>query len=510
MSGRVVHTLRAGFCVGFLCSIMHTPVFAQASGTAGRIIVEAQVDGPATLHVTRRGIYWVNGNNAKPGLHKATKESTWIDGKPWNPVWDDGGKPRGAAKSDVYALPLDPSRLQFQLLAIGNVRGATGIQKRTAAVVKMEGDELTILIPDPERDSRWYAFALVPHNGAAPFPLVLAPEGSPLLPPGSASTPKPTPAPSLDAGEFVKTNRGSFVFVKGADGPGSGFIVRMSGVNYLMTNARVAASSRGAVFKTMDDTPVQPGIPAIAIGHDICRAPVTFAGKPLEALERVNENAAIGDDVLVLGDAEGAGVIETIKGRISRFDKNVIEVDARFEEGNSGGPIVHLKTGKVIGVAALETQRRLNNPGRDPEKPPVVRRVGYRLDTATIYQPVKWDLLFAQAADMAAVSKLTDDLADVTQELAKNRRVASGGSPACAAVRNRIDTWMQSRSKRLSPQDAALAEQGLLTFIKNTSQADIAAARPRLTFDFLERELDEQQKDRAAILDIFERAIHAL
>jgi hypothetical protein len=178
------------------------PVFGQAPEASGRIIIEAQVDGPATLHVTRRGIYWVNGNNAKPGLHKATKESTWVGGKPWNPVWDDGGKPRGAAKSDVYPLPLDPSRLQFQLLAIGNARGATGIQKRSAAVVKLEGDELTILIPDPERDSRWYAFALVPYRSPAPFPLVLDPEGSPFTPPGSASTPRPIPTPSLNAGEY--------------------------------------------------------------------------------------------------------------------------------------------------------------------------------------------------------------------------------------------------------------------------------------------------------------------
>lgn len=477
---------------------------------AGRIVIEAQVDGPATLHVTKRGVYWVNGNNAKPGLHKAAKESTWIDGKPWNPVWDDGGKPRGAAKSDVYSLPLDPSRLQFQLLSIGNMRGATGIQKRKEAVVKMEGDELTILIPDPERDSRWYAFALVPYKGASPFPLVLAPEGSPLLPPGSASTPRPIPTPSLDAGEFVKANRGNFVFVKGADGAGSGFMARMSGINYLVTNARVAASSRGAIFKTMDDKPIQPGTPAIAIGHDICRVAVSFEGKPLEALERVNEQAAVGDEVIVLGDAEGAGVIKTIKGRITRFDKNTIEVDARFEENNSGSPIVHLKTGKVIGVAAIDTQRQFNNTGRDPVKAPVVRRIGYRLDTATIYQTVKWDLLFSQAAEMAAIEKLTNDLAEVAQELSKNRRVPSGGIQASAAVRNRIGTWMQTRLKRLSPQDAALAEQGLLAFIKNTSQNDIAAARPRLTFDFFLQELNEQQKERTAIVDLFERAIHAL
>ncbi len=113
----------------------------------------------------------------------------------------------------------------------------------------------------------------------------------------------------------------------------------------------------------------------------------------------VDENAAIGDEVVVLGNAEGAGVINTINGKIVGIGPNLVEVDAPFQPGNSGSPIVHLKTGKVVGVATYLTIRKFDSATKEPVKVPIVRRFGYRLDSVKIWQPVSWQSFYAQAAE---------------------------------------------------------------------------------------------------------------
>ncbi len=41
------------------------------------------------------------------------------------------------------------------------------------------------------------------------------------------------------------------------------------------------------------------------------------------------------------------------RGRSRGSDRALVEVDAKFVEGNSGSPIIHVKTGKVIGIATF-------------------------------------------------------------------------------------------------------------------------------------------------------------
>jgi hypothetical protein len=50
--------------------------------------------------------------------------------------------------------------VEFELLAVGGPRGASGIEKRDAIQVKQINDELSIVIPDSQMGARWYKFAL--------------------------------------------------------------------------------------------------------------------------------------------------------------------------------------------------------------------------------------------------------------------------------------------------------------------------------------------------------------
>ena len=169
---------------------------------------------------------------------------------------------------------------------------------------------------------------------------------APAQPPNVAqhpADPKTSPQASGgggEAGTLVKTYRNSLVFVNGTNGAGSGFIASMAGANFLVTNAHVAAGVRGAAFKTLDGAQVQGGAAFVAIGHDIFSMQLAAGGKPFQVMQGVDENASIDDEIVVIGNAEGAGVINPIKGKIVGIGPNLVEVDAAFVPGNSGSPII--------------------------------------------------------------------------------------------------------------------------------------------------------------------------
>ncbi|HSI14616.1 MAG TPA: family 16 glycoside hydrolase [Chthoniobacter sp.] len=333
---------------------------------------------------------------------------------------------------------------------------------------------------------------------------------------GKTAPPLQTPPLAPDAAatqtttaELVKKYRNSLVFVTGTNGAGSGFLAKYSTGNFLFTNAHVAAGVRGAAFKTLEGGEVKIGAASCAVGHDIFLMQATTNGESFEIMKDVDQNAAIGDDVVVLGNAEGAGVINTLTGKIVGLGPQLVEVNAPFQPGNSGSPIVHLKSGKVIGVATYEVIRKYDPSTKEPVKEPVIRRFGYRLDSVKSWQAVNWQTFFAQATEMEAIEKLTKDLAAFLNELASEKRINLGAHNN-PAIKNRIDAWLEARSKKLSPRDAATADQSLMSFLRVACQNDVTAARQHMTYDYFQRDLADQQKERDEIGGVFNEIIQNL
>ncbi len=310
--------------------------------------------------------------------------------------------------------------------------------------------------------------------------------------------------------DLVKTYRNSLVFVTGADGAGSGFVARMNEANFLFTNDHVAAGIKGAGFKTLDGTKVTGGAAASAVGHDIFRMQVAPGGTPFEVMLGVDEKVTIDDEVVVLGNSEGAGVINTIKGKVVGVGPQLVEVDAPFQPGNSGSPIIHLKTGKVIGVATYLTIKKYDAATKEVLKAPVIRRFGYRLDSVKTWQPVNWPAFYAQAAEIQAIETLTGDLDGFLTDLSKNKGRVTAGAHTNPAIKTRIDQWLAEKKKRLNPKDAATVDQNFLSFLKVACRSDTMAAQPRLTYDYFQRQLGVQQQQRGEIADIFDKIIKEL
>lgn len=122
--------------------------------------VQAYIDGPSTLHVGPNSIYWVNGDNAKPGRQNGENFPTYVNGEEWLPRWRDGGNARGSDRSAPFPVKLGTVDLEFELIAVGDRREDTGINERTPVNFRKDRSEFRVLIPDPENGAQWYTFAL--------------------------------------------------------------------------------------------------------------------------------------------------------------------------------------------------------------------------------------------------------------------------------------------------------------------------------------------------------------
>jgi len=93
-------------------------------------------------------------------------------------------------------------------------------------------------------------------------------------------------------------------------------------------------------------------------------------------------------------------------GNIKGVGPSLIEVDANFQPGNSGSPIMNLRTNEVIGVATYSATRRVEveepsaraNAGAAPKSDTVEKRwFGYRLDSVSKWEAIDLARLNVQA-----------------------------------------------------------------------------------------------------------------
>lgn len=329
-----------------------------------------------------------------------------------------------------------------------------------------------------------------------PKPEAVAPAQSP----ATALSPSPTPSGAdieaqKNAADFVSTYHDDLVFVTGKNGSGSGFIASISGGNFLVTNAHVVAGISDASFKTLDNAAVTGGAASVAVGEDIFCMKMAAGGKPLEVMQEVDKNSALGDYVVVLGNANGAGVVNTILGKIVGLGPDLVEVDAPFVHGNSGSPIIHLKSGKVIAVATYYTKKNYDPQTGQKLAAPVIRRFGYRLDSIKSWQAVDWRAFYAQAAEMRGIESFTDDMDHFLDELDEDGTISGDGFESVFLTR-RIQQWQDDKIHVLSTSDTKTINAGFYSSIKAACQADVIAARQHIGYDYFRRELADEQKIR--------------
>ena len=199
---------------------------------------------------------------------------------------------------------------------------------------------------------------------------------------------------NLSAGQLS-----AIVTLSGCRGAGTGFIVLMAGKPYIITNQHVLAGNDGLQIKTVSGGIIAVTAVEAATDADIARLPlkeIPASVNPLEFLENPNVNALKDDSLCIPGNSKGDDVITQTFGKLIAIGAQRVEVDNPVYHGNSGSPIIHLKTGKVIGVlteAKLITLDRFDKASFRSKQSAIktdIRYFGYRTDTVAAWAPVNW------------------------------------------------------------------------------------------------------------------------
>lgn len=306
------------------------------------------------------------------------------------------------------------------------------------------------------------------------------------------------------ASELVSQFGDSLLVVQGKKGAGSGFFCKDAQGTGVYTNIHVAVAEKGLTFKDIRGRAATVGASKAATGRDIVRFDCPDPpAMPLQLVEDFDSTVHIGDPIVVLGNPDGAGVVKPLSGKVVAIGPDLVEVDAEFIPGNSGSPIIHASSGKVIGIATyliVQKVDALKNRRSETD----IRRFGYRVDGVREWQPINWQIMYEDVATLEGVEELTDGLIAFLKDVGADDRINQGPYKN-PALRRPVEDFLATVGRSsLSETDHRAARQRLLLNLRTACTSDIQTAKPKLRYDYSKRGIETQENIRGALKDVFE------
>jgi S1-C subfamily serine protease len=182
--------------------------------------------------------------------------------------------------------------------------------------------------------------------------------------------------------KFIAGVTPRIVIIEGDKGNGTGFLCRSEGEVWVYTAAHVLSGNRTiAVRDNTGRTYRDFEFIECAEGVDLVRLKPKDTG--MEALDLVPPDSApkIGEIIVAIGNSLGAGSLSGEPGHIMSVREDMWEVDAEIIPGNSGGPVISLESGNVVGIVTHLTIKRARNQYTSIEAEKTeVKRFAARLD----------------------------------------------------------------------------------------------------------------------------------
>ena len=204
---------------------------------------------------------------------------------------------------------------------------------------------------------------------------------------------------AVPAAVEVEISSAALVVISSEQSEGSGFIAKIRGRTFLITNIHVLGAARSAFIQTVDGVEITlPSDGYVSRRRDIAIVPIEWNGPTLPMSQSLSfDEVGIGQAVTVMGNSDGARVAGRLKGKIRGVGPNELEVSAKFVPGNSGSPIVHDELGRVIAIASHLKDFSTKTKWTEDSEAADVRRFGYRLDGEIEWARVALVDLYRQA-----------------------------------------------------------------------------------------------------------------
>ena len=152
---------------------------------------------------------------------------------------------------------------------------------------------------------------------------------------------------------FVEDSRGSF--------EGAGFLVDAER-GWVLTNAHVVGRSPSEIQVAFADLPYRPARKIYVDPYaDIAIIEVSEKDRHRPAAPLgCEETPEVGESIGAFGHPLGmpfTGSRGIVSGVTDKFGADLLQIDATVDHGNSGGPVISLRTGSVVGIATAMAGR---------------------------------------------------------------------------------------------------------------------------------------------------------
>jgi hypothetical protein len=184
------------------------------------------------------------------------------------------------------------------------------------------------------------------------------------------------------------------VLIKGDYSEGTGFLARTSFGPVVITNLHVVAANPNMKILTTDGQEIVPLSMQGASDRDLAMFAIQDNNyKYLDLADNVDQSATVGDAAIIPGNSEGGEVTLKTNGSLVGIGPQRVEFNNPIYHGNSGGPVLDVRTGKVVAVVtgAIEMKptddldrssfANANSAIKGP-----MRYFGLRLDTVPNWQ----------------------------------------------------------------------------------------------------------------------------
>jgi len=301
--------------------------------------------------------------------------------------------------------------------------------------------------------------------------------------------------------------------VDGEQGTGSGFIALRNGKPTLFTNTHVVAGNRTLEAQTIGGEKLNLTGMEVAEKFDVSVIDQDTIADGFEIVDNLESEVRIGDPVIVLGNSVGSGVATEIHGKVTGIGPELVEVDAKFVQGNSGSPVIHAETGKVIGIATFIVVRELEDVGKDSRFHKRERRFAYRLDTVPGWEPVNWAVFVDQAGKLAAIERRTKMLWNLAEDIAKNRPITSDGAryKTDARIQRYVERFNDDLSRpNLGVQQVEDAKGRLVRGALFEVDHDLKPLQGKRLHSYFEGQLEKQNEQRDFLREFFSEVQESL
>ena len=172
--------------------------------------------------------------------------------------------------------------------------------------------------------------------------------------------------------------------VKGPDGPA------------VITNLHVIANNPNIKITTSTGAEVKIVSYKGAADRDLAMIAIQDYGYSfLDLAPDISRVAQPGDDVITPGNSQGGEVMLNTAGKVLGIGPQRVEIDNPIYHGNSGGPVFHPKSGKVLGVVTEAMKVAMTNDldkasfaSRNSAISGSMRYFALRIDTVPSWIPI--------------------------------------------------------------------------------------------------------------------------